>query len=117
MEKLFNFIVAFAIVFVFYLIFVLLNKKKRAKIFETYGALIIKGKFKVSFENASKKVFALVMALADSFICATAYTIMRLFENVYVGFIVAALALIVLILAVYSLIGLFYKKKEGKKNV
>ena len=117
MKSLINFIVAFILVFVFYLIFVILNKKKRNKIFESYGALIIKSKFKINFENESKKLFTFIMALADSFICATAFTVMSLFENVYIGFLVAAVLLIILILGVYSLIGLFYKKKGEKKNV
>lgn len=117
MDKLVSFIAAFGLVFIFYLIFVVFNKKKLSKIFETYGALLIKAKFKVDFEKANKRHFALVIAFADSFICATAYTIMRLFNSIYIGFIAAVLALIILIIIVYSLIGLYYKKKEGKKNV
>ncbi len=117
MDKIINFIFVFIIIFVFYLIFVVFNKKKRRKIFESYGALIIKGKFKVNFENRSEKAFALVMAFADAFICASAYTIMILFKNVYIGFAVAMLSLIILIIGVYSLIGYIYKKKEVNKNV
>jgi len=109
--------VAFIIVFIFYLIFVIFNKKKVNKIFETYAALFIKLKFKVTFNQENPKKFAFIMALADSFICAMGFMIMSLFENIYIAFIIAVVVLIILILIVYSLIGLYYKKKEGKKNV
>jgi len=117
MKHLIEFLIVFSAIFLFDLIFVVLNKKKRAKIFSTSGALIIKSKFKVDFENEDKKKFAIITALADSFICASAYTVLRLFNNIYIGFIVAALTLGVLIIGVYFLIGYLYKKKEGKKNV
>ena len=117
MGKLIIFLIVFVIIFLFYLIFVILNKKKRKVIFSSYAALIIKSRFKLSFENEDPKKFAFIISLADSFICASAYTVLLLFKNVYIGFIVALLVLTILILVVYSLIGSYYKKKEGKKNV
>ena len=117
MDKIVRFLIVFGFIFLFNLIFVVFNKKKVNKIFDSYGALIIKAKFKVNFENINKKKFALIISIADSFICATAYVVLTLFENVYLGFFVAAIALIILILVFYFLIGYFYKKKEGKTNV
>ena len=113
----FDFLVAFSAVFIFSLIFVVFNKKKRNKIFLTMGALFIKSKFKVDFENENKKRFAVIMSLADAFICGVTYAILCLFKNIYLGFLVSAIVLIILIMIVYSIIGSFYKKKEGKKNV
>ena len=117
METLIYFSFAFLLIFILNLIFVVLNKKKVSRIFESQAALLIKGKFKLTFKDASPRKFALVMALADSFICACAFAIMTLIDNIYIGFIVAILSLFVLILGVYSLIGLAYKKKEGNKDV
>ena len=117
MRHLINFLIAFGIVFIFELIFVVFNKKKRNRIFSSYGALILKGKYKIDFENVNKKKFALIITLCDAFICGVGYMILRLFKNVYIGFLVVAVALIILIIGVYSIVGYFYKKKEGKKNV
>ena len=117
MKHIINFLIVFLVIFLFDLIFVVFNKKKRKKIFSSSAALIIKGKFKVNFENESEKKFALIVSLADSFICGIAYTVLRLFNNIYIGFIVAAITLVILILGIYLLIGYLYKKKEVKKNV
>lgn len=117
MRHIINFSIVFIFIFLFNLIFVVLNKKKREKIFFTSGALIIKGKYKINFENADKKKFALIISLADAFICGVAYMVLRLFDNIYLGFFVAAIVLAILIIGIYSIIGYFYKKKEVKKDV
>ena len=117
MKYLISFLIAFILMFVIYLIFVVFNKKKVNKIFESYGAIFIKSRFKVTFKDANPKKFAWIMAVSDSFICAAAFVIMTLIENIYISFIVAAITLIILIFGVYSIVGLIYKKKEGQKNV
>ncbi len=109
--------IVFGLIFIFNLIFVVLNKKKRQKIFTTAGAVIIKKRYKVTFKDCSEKKFALVESLTNSFICATAYVIMTFFKNIYISFLVAIPILIILIFLCYSLIGIYYKKKEGSKNV
>ena len=117
MKYLINFLVAFMIVFIFNLVFVVFNKKKKNKIFSSYGALIIKGRYKCDFEGEDKKKFSLITTFADSFICGFAYMVLRLFDNIYIGFAVATIVLAILIILIYSLIGLLYKKKEGNKDV
>ncbi len=117
MGHLVDFLIVFLFIFLFDLIFVVFNKKKREKIFTSSAALIIKGKYKVTFENESKKKFALIVALADAFICGTAYMILRLFNSIYFGVMAAAIVLAILIVVVYLSIGYYYKKKEVKKNV
>ena len=73
--------------------------------------------YKVTFKDCSEKKFALVESLTNSFICATTYVIMTFFKNIYISFLVAIPILIILIFLCYSLIGIYYKKKEGSKNV
>ena len=117
MRHLINFLIAFSIVFLFELIFIVFNKKKRNKIFSSYGALILKGKFGVNFENTNKKKLAILITFCDALICGIGYVVLRLFKNIYIGFLVVAVVLAVLIIGVYGIVGYFYKKKEGKKNV
>ena len=109
--------IAFVLVFLIYLFFVVLNKKKLSKIFKSQEALIIKKKFDVTFDTSNPRLFALIVAVTNAFICATAYIVMQLFTNIYLGFLAAVLVLALLILSLYYLIGYFYKKKEGKKDV
>ncbi len=117
MDKIVSFALVFGFIFLFYLIFIIFNKKKVDKIFDSYGALLIKAKFKLTFEKASKKKFAFIMAISDAFICATSYVIMLSVKNIYLSFVVAALALAILTIMVYFTVGYIYKKKEGKQDV
>lgn len=117
MHKLVSFLIVFGILFLFYLIFVILNKKKVSKIFETKEANIIKSLFKVNFNKSNKLLFAFLIAITNGIIYATSYTILTLFKNVYIGFLVMVPVLIILIFLFYGIIGFIYKKKEGKKDV
>lgn len=117
MEILVKWVVVFGLIVIFYLLFVVFNKKKRKTIFDCSGALIMKTKFKVTFKKTSEKSFSLVVGITNAFICATTYVIMGFVENIYLSFIVAIPVLIVLIMCCYSLLGLIYKKKEVDKNV
>lgn len=114
MEKLISWGIVFGLVFVFYLIFVVFNKKKLKKIFESTGAKFIKGRYKISLDNVNARKFALVLATTDSFIFSTTFLIMSFFESMIISFLVAIPVLIVLIIALYSLLGLIYRKKEVK---
>ena len=107
----------FGLVVIFYLLFVVFNKKQRRNIFNSAGAILMKNKFKVTFKKTNEKTFSLVVGITNGFICATAYVIMGFVENIYLSFLVAIPVLIVLILVCYYLLGLIYKKKEADKNV
>lgn len=117
MDLLIGWVIVFGIVVIFNLLFVVLNKKKRRNIFNAPGALIMKYKFKANYEGLSEKKFAFVIGLANGVIVATTYVIMRLFSNIYISFVVAIPILFILIIIVYFLLSLFYKKKEVDKNV
>ena len=117
MELLVQWGIVFGLVVIFYLLFIVFNKKKRKKIFDTPGAILMKTKFKVTFQKTSEKSFSLVVGITNGIICATTYVIMGFVENIYLSFLVAIPILIILILACYSLLGLIYKKKEVDKNV
>ncbi len=117
MDKIRSFIIAFILVFIFYLIFVVFNKKKVSQIFDSRAAKIMSAKFKLTFKDQNKKLFAFILAFTDSFICAITYTIMQFIENVYLKFIVAFLCLGIFIIVFYLIIGYFYKKKEVKQHL
>ena len=117
MEKIYTWLIVFGLIFIFYLLFVILNKKKMAKVFQMSGARLIKGRYDVNFDNINKRKFAFLLALTDSFIFATTFVVMILFENTIISFLVAIPVLLTLIIGLYSLIGSRMKKKEVKKDV
>lgn len=108
------FSIVFVAVYLFYLIFVVLNKKKRDKIFDTnQGKLIIQiGKLDVN--KLSKSSFVHVISLANSFIVAFTFACSEFFDNYILKLLICFVILFVLIFGVYKFIGLIYKKREGK---
>jgi len=107
------FSVVFCLVYLFYLIFVILNKKKRDNIFDTnQGKLIIQAG-KLSVSKLNKKSFVQVLSLANSFIVAVTFACSEFFENYILKLVVCFVLLMVLIFVVYKFIGFIYKK-EGK---
>lgn len=107
------FIPIFVVIYLLYLFTVILNKKKREKIFDTNQAKLIINFNKLDTSSINKTTFCYVIALANSFIVALTFTISEFFISFIVKLLVSFVVLIVLILFVYKLIGLIFKKKEG----
>ena len=107
------FSIVFCSVYLFYLIFVILNKKKKNNIFNTnQGKLIIQAS-KLDVSKINKNSFVQVLSLANSFIVAVTFACSEFFENYVLKLIVCFIILFVLIFVVYKFIGFIYRK-EGK---
>ena len=100
--------------YLFYLFFVILNKKKNKKIFETNQASIFVNLNKLDIKSINEKVFIQVLSICNSFILAItfAFTISFVFDNLIINLLLGFLLLIVLILVVYKIAGLFFRKKD-----
>lgn len=114
MDKIFIFLIVFVVIYLLYLFTVILNKKKKNKIFETNQAKLIIVPNKLDTSKINKNEFAQVLSIANSFIVAFCFMISEFFKNYYVKLFISFILLIVLILLVYKLIGIVYKKREGK---
>ncbi len=117
MSALVVFVVTFVVIFLLYLFLVILNNKKKSRIFETSQAMLIIKASKLDISKISKNEFALVLSLANSFIVAFTLMVSDFFDNYIIKLVVCFVLLVLLILVIYRLIGIVYKKKEGKKNV
>jgi len=109
------FIPVFLIIYLLYLFTVILNNKKKNKIFETSQALLIIKPNNLDTSKINKNIFANVIALSNSFIVAFTFAVCEFFNVGYVvKLLIAFVLLTTLILCVYKIIGIIYKKKEGK---
>lgn len=114
MKLLIIFTITFITIYILYLLTVILNKKKKNKIFETNQAKLIIVPNKLDTNKIKKENFAQIISIANSFIVALTFTISELIDNYIIKLIVSFITLIILILITYKVIGIIYKKKEGK---
>ena len=111
MDKLLLFLIAFVLVYLFYLFFVILNKKKMAKFQENVYFNFLVKLYKLDTSRISLKAFAHIISLANAFIIATAFTLVCLVESIILKVLLAFAVLIPLQLIVYSMLGKLLQRK------
>ena len=114
MDKVLIFIIVFMVIYLLYLFTVVFNKKKKNNIFNTSQAKLIIVPNKLDTSCINKNLFVHVLSLANSFIVAFTFTISEFFDNYILKLVICFISLMVLILFVYKLIGIYFKKREGK---
>ncbi len=108
------FLLAFAFVYIIYLLLVVLNKKGRARLKNGMEAKFLVNVYKVNILKVTDKRFAHTVAFCNSFILATTFLMVTLFfDNFILQIALSFVVLIVLIIIVYSIIGKRYKKIYG----
>lgn len=105
------FVIVFISIYLLYLFTVILNKKKVDKIFDTNQAKLIINFNKLDIGSINKGFFCNVIALSNSFIVALTFTISEFFNGFFIKLLVSFVILLLLILIVYKLIGLFFRKE------
>lgn len=105
MKELILFFACFVLVYLFYLFFVILNKNKMSKFKENVYFNFLVKLYKLDTSRITLKAFAHIISLANSFIIATAFTLVCLVESFILKMLLAFAVLIPLQLVVYSLIG------------
>lgn len=114
MDKLLLFLISFVVVYLFYLFFVILNKKKMSKFKENVYFNFLFKTYKLDPSKISLKALAHIISLANSFIIATAFTIVCLVDSFILKMLLAFAVLIPLQLIIYSIIGKILGKKCGR---
>lgn len=113
MKEIILWFIIYVIVYLFYLFFVILRKKK-LELFSNntcYKYLV-----KVYHLNETNlKKMAHIIALANAFIIATTFIVIDFIENFYLKMLVALITLLLLQLLTYHIIGTLLKRRE--KNV
>ena len=117
MKELMLYLGTFIIAYLFYVVFVLCRKNVLSKFPEGKEMKYLKIKYGVKINDKNLKKIANKVCLANSFILATTVYVVCLFNNLFIEIIVGLLTLLVLILILYHIIGTYYRKKQGGKNV
>jgi len=115
MKELIFYLVVFILVYLFYVIFVLNRKNVLKKFPEGKELRYLKYKYGIKVNDKNLKKIANTIFLANSFILSTTVYIVCLFNNLLIEIIVGVITLLILILGIYHLIGIYYKKKQGGK--
>jgi len=115
MKELIFYLVVFILVYLFYVIFVLNRKNVLKKFPEGKELRYLKDKYGIKVNDKNLKKIANTIFLANSFILSTTVYIVCLFNNLLIEIIVGVITLLILILGIYHLIGIYYKKKQGGK--
>ena len=117
MRELILYLGIFIITYLFYFIFVLCRNNVLKKFPEGKEMSYLKIKYEIKINDKNLKSIANKVCLANSFILATTVYVVCLFDNLILEIIVGIFTLVILILFLYHLIGIYYKKKQGGKNV
>lgn len=115
MKELILYLITFIVAYLFYLIFVISRKSVLKKFPEGKEMSYLKIKYGVKVNDRNLKEIARKVCLANSFILSTTVYVVCLFDNIFIEILVGGITLVTLILALYHLIGTYYKKKQGGK--
>lgn len=117
MNYLLTFIICFIIIYLVYSIFVIYRKKGFEKFKNSKQVIFFEKAYKLDFKKINLKNFAQSLALTNAFIIAFTFTVIQLIQNFILKMLVAFVILVPLMLLMYKLLSIVYKKKEGKQNV
>lgn len=117
MDYVIYFLLAFILVYLFYLFTVILQKKKYDKFKKSNQVMYFVNRYKINPNQLDMKVFTNILGLTNAFIIATAFIATFLVKNFILQLLVGLVVLIPLMLLMYHIIGRYYQKKEGKKHV
>lgn len=115
MKQLILWLTIFIIVYLFYLLFVILRKKKLELFKNNTGVKYLIKVYKLNEKKLDIKKIAHIIALANSFIIAITFLIIDFIDNFYLKMFVALVLLILLQLLTYHVIGKYLKRRD--KNV
>lgn len=111
MKDLLLYLFTFIVAYLFYLIFVINRKSVLKKFPEGKEMKYLQYKYKVKVTDKNLKSISNIVCLANSFILSTTVYVVCLFNNLFLEILIGGLTLIVLILLLYHLIGIHYRRK------
>lgn len=112
MREVILFIIVFLIIYLSYLFFIILRKKKLERFKNnTYVKYLVKVN-KLNEDKLNIKFIAHIIAITNAFIIATTFIIVELINNFLLMMVVAFLILIPLQFIMYSIIGWYLKRRE-----
>jgi len=110
MKYLIIYLVVFLIVYLFYLITVVLQKKRYDKFKKSNQVKYFIFKYKINVDKIDMKKFTNVLGLSNAFIVATSFLATFLVNNFILQLLVGLAFIIPLMLIIYHFIGMLLKK-------
>ncbi len=110
MKDLMMYLFIFVIAYLFYLVFVISRKSVLKKFPEGKEMKYLRYKYKIKITDKNLKSIANVVCLTNSFILSTTVYVVSLFDSLILEILIGGLTLVVLILLLYHLIGIHYRK-------
>ena len=104
------FLISFVIVYLFYLFTVILQKKRYDKFKKSNQVLYFVKKYKLDMNKINMFKFTNILGLTNSFIIALTFTIICLFNNIFIQLILALIIILPLMFIAYHLIGKYFEK-------
>ena len=114
MNYLIVYLIAFLIIYLFYLFAVVLQTKRMNKFKKSKQVMFFVNRYKVDVEKINMKKFTNLLSLVNAFIMSTAFIAMYLVENMFLQFLIGLAVLLPLLLISYHIVGKIY---GGKKDV
>lgn len=115
MKELLSWMTIFVIVYLFYLFFIILRKKKLELFSNNTCYKYLVKVYHLNETNLNLKKMAHIIALANAFIIATTFVVIDFIGNFYLKMLVALITLLLLQLLTYHIVGTLLKRRE--KNV
>jgi len=112
MEYVIWFLMAFAIIYLFYLFTVILQKKRYDKFKKSNQVMYFVKKYKLNVNKINIKKFINIISLTNSFIMALAFTAVIKIGNNLLLFLIALLILMPTMLICYHFIGKYLQREE-----
>ena len=114
MEYLVWFLISFIIIYLFYFVTVILQKKKYEKFKSSNQVLYFVKKYKIDVKKLNISKFVKIISFTNSLIIAITFTIATITDNFILILLIGFITLLPLMLLSYHIIGLYLKKEENK---
>ena len=112
MEYVIYFLISFIIVYLFYFLTVVLQKKKYDKFKKSNQVMYFVNKYKLNVNKIDIKKFINIISLINSFIIALSFTVVIKIDNNILMLLVGLIVLIPTMLISYHFIGKYLQKEE-----
>ena len=112
MKILILYVIYFVVIYLFYLLTVVLNKKKNQKYKRSKQVMMFVRRYNLDFKKISLVKFLNIIAITNSFIMSTTIMLLEYVPNLFLKLVVAFVALMVLILSCYKLIGIYIERRN-----
>ncbi len=116
MEDLVFSIVIFFVTYLFYLLFVIMNKKRIEKLKNGTYVTYLVNVYKLDLNRINIKVLGHIIALTNSFILASVLFIMSFIKPFILKLLISIIVLIPVQLLMYHIIGKMYEKSGQTKR-